>query len=94
MAKKRISENVVSQGAASVPAYRKTPIASHKKHTPANSVGEPAARTAALHIPSHEDIAALAYSYWVARGCPSGSAEEDWLRAEGELCQATQAVGA
>lgn len=31
---------------------------------------------------THETIAALAYSYWEARGRQGGSAEEDWLRAE------------
>ena len=36
------------------------------------------------NCPSHEDIAALAYSYWVARGFQDGSPEEDWLRAEQE----------
>jgi len=35
--------------------------------------------------PSHEQIAALAYSYWEARGRQGGSAEEDWLRAERKL---------
>lgn len=29
----------------------------------------------------HSDIAALAYELWQARGCPEGSAEEDWFRA-------------
>ena len=33
----------------------------------------------------HEEIARLAYSYWHARGCPIGSPEEDWYRAENEL---------
>ena len=33
----------------------------------------------------HEDIARLAYSYWVARGYQGGSAEEDWLLAEHQL---------
>jgi len=37
------------------------------------------------NCPSHEDIAALAYSYWQARGCQGGSPEEDWLRADQEL---------
>ena len=32
-----------------------------------------------------EEIARLAYSYWEAAGCPSGSAEQDWLRAERDL---------
>ncbi|HZS53473.1 MAG TPA: DUF2934 domain-containing protein [Bryobacteraceae bacterium] len=34
---------------------------------------------------THEDIAVLAHSYWVARGYAHGSCEEDWLRAEREL---------
>jgi hypothetical protein len=38
-------------------------------------------------IPSfgHNDIAALAYELWRARGCPDGSPEEDWFRAAEEL---------
>lgn len=35
--------------------------------------------------PTHEEIAALAYSFWEARGCPEGSPEEDWLNAERAL---------
>jgi hypothetical protein len=35
--------------------------------------------------PMHEDIAALAYSLWQARGCPEGTPEEDWLSAEEAL---------
>jgi hypothetical protein len=35
--------------------------------------------------PSHSEIAALAYSYWEARGGQGGSAAEDWLGAEREL---------
>ena len=34
---------------------------------------------------SREDVAKLAYSYWIARGYSHGYAEEDWLRAEAEL---------
>jgi Protein of unknown function (DUF2934) len=33
----------------------------------------------------HDEIASLAYELWQARGCPYGSPEEDWLRAENEL---------
>ena len=32
-----------------------------------------------------DQVALLAYSYWEARGCPDGSPEEDWLRAEQNL---------
>jgi hypothetical protein len=34
---------------------------------------------------AHEDVAKLAYSYWIARGYSHGGAEQDWLRAEQEL---------
>jgi hypothetical protein len=34
---------------------------------------------------AHDEIASLAYELWQARGCPYGSSEEDWLRAESEL---------
>jgi hypothetical protein len=30
-------------------------------------------------------IAALAYEFWQARGCPDGTPDEDWLRAEREI---------
>jgi hypothetical protein len=30
----------------------------------------------------HDAIAALAHRYWQERGCPQGSAAEDWFRAE------------
>jgi hypothetical protein len=33
----------------------------------------------------HRDIRELAYQLWVARGCPAGSAERDWLEAERQL---------
>ncbi|WP_407674109.1 DUF2934 domain-containing protein [Paludibaculum fermentans] len=31
---------------------------------------------------SYKEIAALAYQLWNSRGCPIGSPEEDWCRAE------------
>jgi hypothetical protein len=34
---------------------------------------------------THDDIAKLAHSLWVARGFAHGFAEEDWLRAERHL---------
>jgi hypothetical protein len=35
--------------------------------------------------PTRDEIAVVAFEYWMARGCQGGSAEEDWLRAEQEL---------
>ncbi|MGD1092053.1 MAG: DUF2934 domain-containing protein [Bryobacteraceae bacterium] len=44
--------------------------------------------------PSLRDrIALLAYSYWEERGCPFGSPEDDWLRAEQEICGASDEPG-
>ena len=37
------------------------------------------------HGPSEEQIALLAYQYWLARGCSHGAADEDWFRAEAKL---------
>jgi hypothetical protein len=33
----------------------------------------------------HDEIAALAYELWQARGCPFGSPQEDWFHAAEEL---------
>ena len=41
--------------------------------------------TQQTHNSPHEEIALRAHRLWEARGCPIGSPEEDWLRAEEEL---------
>ena len=33
----------------------------------------------------HETVEAMAYQLWLLRGCPIGSDQEDWYRAEAEL---------
>ena len=38
----------------------------------------------------HNDIAALAYELWHARGCPHGSPQEDWFRAAERLRSRTE----
>lgn len=35
--------------------------------------------------PTHEEIALVAYQYWLERGDGPGSAEQDWLQAEQDL---------
>jgi hypothetical protein len=41
---------------------------------------------ATLFIASkHQKIAARAQRYWQERGCPEGSAQEDWFRAERDM---------
>jgi Protein of unknown function (DUF2934) len=42
--------------------------------------------------PDRASIHALAYENWLARGCPEGSPEVDWLRAEQELNARTEFV--
>ena len=32
-----------------------------------------------------QEVAVLAYQFWEARGCPDGSPEVDWFRAEQEI---------
>jgi len=38
-------------------------------------------------MPSREEIEKLAQKYWAQRGYQDGYAEQDWFRAEQELCQ-------
>lgn len=54
---------------------------------PAQPQRAPLATTAEIPAgrSTQEEIATLAYSYWIARGYADGGAEEDWLRAEREL---------
>jgi hypothetical protein len=48
--------------------------------------GMPALASASADLSlNQEEVARLAHSYWEARGCQGGSAEEDWFRAEREL---------
>jgi len=43
--------------------------------------------------PAGDSIPALARVLWKARGCPEGSAEEDWFQAERALKSQTACVG-
>lgn len=47
---------------------------------------EPAAESRGVEQDCNRDeVAALAFKMWQERGCPIGSDQEDWLRAESEL---------
>jgi hypothetical protein len=98
MTRKRTSENdlVVSGGGAAAPVRRKAAARPRAKRaaepeTLAAAPVEPetvapqADAAYSVNTPSYQEIAALAYSYWEARGGHGGSPEEDWLRAEQEL---------
>ena len=101
MPSKRVKEKDVVVSAA-VPARHKPATAKRVKRTaPAAAAEVPVTETPVTQpvsvapvtrpmrvAPSQEEIAGLAYSYWVARGCQGGSPEADWLRAEQELLAA------
>ncbi len=36
-------------------------------------------------VQQQQDIANLAYALWQERGCPQGSAQQDWIEAEQRL---------
>jgi hypothetical protein len=50
---------------------------------------EPAAQVVAF---DSDEVAPLAYKLWQERGCPLGSDQEDWFRAENELKNRTVLV--
>ena len=54
------------------------------ENSPAPLASAPA-RTAVVEEPTNEDIAKLAYSYYVARGYQGGNQADDWFRAAAEL---------
>ena len=82
---------ITSAGSAAAPARRKSASAPRKRAIGASvtaDAAEPALAEPVVEFsPAHEEIASLAYAYWVERGYTSGSPEEDWLRAEAELRQ-------
>jgi Protein of unknown function (DUF2934) len=38
-----------------------------------------------MGTPTHDELCQAAYRFWEERGCPDGSPEVDWQRAEYEL---------
>jgi hypothetical protein len=96
MARKTNSETnqIISTGAASSPSKTRP----RRTATPARSQRSVAAAQTEISNtvsnisetvaePSRDEIARLAYVYWLERGCQNGSAEEDWFRAEQQLRQ-------
>jgi len=51
----------------------------------ASQLREPAPALTSNQPLNHGEIARLAFELWLARGCPEGSSEIDWLRAEQTL---------
>jgi hypothetical protein len=84
MPRKRVSEKEIVVSTP-VPTRRKPAVAPRKHAAPMPAAAPATELAPAPEAPSREQIAALAYSYWVARGYQGGSPEADWLRAEQEL---------
>jgi hypothetical protein len=76
---------------AAKPRAPRVTAATHSKtagmDTPAHPVTESTTATAGEN--PHDAIARLAYGYWEAGGQQSGTAAEDWVRAEREYRQLT-----
>jgi hypothetical protein len=51
------------------------------------------AQKGVLEPGNQEEISALAYALWIQRGCPLGSPEVDWFRAEEELKKTEGTLG-
>jgi hypothetical protein len=100
MARLRKNETSVNTApAASAAAARRTSATPRKRTAASSAIDKPVeevgetptavtsiSETALIEYePSHEEISAQAYSYWVERGYAEGRPEQDWLRAEAEL---------
>jgi len=59
-------------------------MAKRARRVASNVAASPESRPTATD-PDRTEIAALAYQLWFERGCPNGSDQEDWYRAEGML---------
>jgi len=95
------TNQIASAGAASSPSKartrrtatttRSTRSVAAEKPAPSIERAETETASAVSNIPqgigepSPDEIARLAYFYWLDRGCQHGSAEEDWFRAEQQL---------
>jgi hypothetical protein len=55
------------------------------KMMPERSIVSESVKTAATVSPTEIEIATVAYHLWLDNGCPVGSDQEDWFRAEAML---------
>ncbi|MBV9007840.1 MAG: DUF2934 domain-containing protein [Verrucomicrobia bacterium] len=78
----------LTPGSSGSPAPEISPAGRGSGTTPRGQYGsehEPSLRLDAEQAPTREEVAARAYRCWHERGCPEGSSEIDWQRAEEEL---------
>ena len=60
-------------------------MATQTRRVPKPATGNGSREIPATLNPDHTEISRLAYLYWLERGRPIGSPEEDWSRAEQDL---------
>jgi len=82
-AKRATRKSAAKSETAAPKAARKTAT---RKRAAKPAAPEPAAPATPFNEESFsEQVARLAYQFWLERGRPDGSAHEDWFRAEQEL---------
>jgi hypothetical protein len=67
-------------------ALKLDPEQSEKGHVTSEALEE-SVRPALLNNANEKEIALLAYQFWQERGCPIGSDQDDWFRAEREVAR-------
>lgn len=77
---KNSGDKTMSSKAMPAPIEPKT-----AQETPRQSAASSSTAASASKEVSHDECSRLAYSLWEKRGCPQGSAEQDWLEAEEQL---------
>lgn len=86
MPRKRVSE--AASGFSEVkPKRQRTPRTRKMGSSPSEAASDSEVQQGSLPAngPTHEEIARLAYQFWLERGCEHGHDLEDWKRAEEQL---------
>ncbi len=100
MPRKRVTEaEGVTEKASSLaepvkkPRARRAKAPAKKTKAAAEAPAPESNATPLAHGPTQEEIAKLAYQFWLERGCQHGHDTEDWERAERELRARYRAAG-
>lgn len=75
----------IGSDATALPKSSATMSSGATKAMPEMGTVSESGKTAATVSPTESEIAAIAYQLWLEKGCPIGSDQEDWFRAEAML---------
>jgi hypothetical protein len=78
-------ERRMGSDAKALQGPRDTKSSGTAKMLPERNTASESAEPAATVCPTESEIAAVAFELWINSGCPGGSDQEDWLRAEAIL---------